>query len=178
MSSRKNNVLVINLLAIIVGMAGLAYASVPLYRLFCQVTGFGGTTQVASTLPDTISDRMVTIRFNTDIDPNLDWNFVPEQKEVTVHIGEQGLAFFKATNDSDIPLTGTAIYNVTPGKVGGYFNKIQCFCFDKQRIEPGETIQFPVSFFVDPDIENDRNLDDVTTITLSYTFFKVKEEQE
>lgn len=168
----------ISMVAIVIGMFCLAYASVPLYRMFCQVTGFGGTTQVAKKLPSQVINREITVRFNADVAPNLRWKFGPEQKEIKLKIGENKLAFFKATNLSDQPLTGTATYNVTPEKTGSYFNKIQCFCFERQTIAPGETVEFPVSFFVDPEMVKDRNLEDVDTITLSYTFFKVKEKQD
>lgn len=172
--SRKNINLALNVSAVVVGMLCMAYAAFPLYNLFCRVTGFGGTTQVATELPDKILDNIVTIRFNSDVAPDLPWDFSPEQKEVKVHIGEQKLVFFSATNRSDRALKGTSIYNVVPNRVGGYFNKIQCFCFDEQTIQPGESVTFPVSFFIDPEIVNDKDTKDIKTITLSYTFFKVK----
>ncbi|MCG8358662.1 MAG: cytochrome c oxidase assembly protein [Kiloniellales bacterium] len=163
---------------VVCGMIGLAFASVPLYRLFCQVTGFGGTTQVAESLPDTIVDRVITVRFNADISPSLPWHFQPEQREVQVRVGESGLVFYRARNDSGQPSTGTATFNVTPLKAGQYFNKVQCFCFEEQRLLPGEAMDMGVSFFVDPAIMDDRNLDDVQTITLSYTFFRDLDEAE
>ena len=153
-------------------MFGLAFASVPLYDLFCRVTGFGGTTQQNDSNDVEVIDRVMKIRFNADISPKLKWRFKPDQKEITVKVGESALASFTAENISDEPLTGTAVYNVTPLKAGAYFVKVQCFCFDLQLLEPGKKISMPVSFYVDPDIINDDNLDEVKTITLSYTFFR------
>jgi len=161
---------------IVCSMLGLAFASVPLYRLFCQVTGYGGTTQVAEELPETISERLVTVRFNANVNPKLPWSFEPLDRTVTLRVGEPGLAFYRAANLTDQPVTGTATFNVTPLKVGQYFSKTHCFCFDEQRLEPGEAIEMGVSFFIDPAILEDRNLDDVTTVTLSYTFFRSLED--
>lgn len=158
--------------AVVCAMAGLAYASVPLYRLFCQVTGYGGTTQVAEAAPETVSERRITVRFNADVNPKLPWSFQPLARAVTLHVGEPGLAFFRAVNLADRPVSGTATFNVTPLKAGQYFDKTQCFCFDEQRLEAGQTVDMGVSFFIDPAILEDRNLDDVTTVTLSYTFFR------
>jgi len=145
---------------------------VPLYRLFCQVTGYGGTTQVSERLPDKVSDRVIAVRFNADTDSRLPWTFQPVQKEVRVRVGENGLAYFRARNNGREAITGQAVFNVSPPKVGLYFDKIQCFCFDEQRLEPGQEVDMAVSFFIDPDIEEDSNLDDITSITLSYTFFR------
>ncbi len=166
-----NRALVLNLIAIVVGMLMLTYASVPLYKIFCQVTGFGGTTQRAGTKQVTRSDRVVTVRFNADIDPNLKWKFEPIEKSVKVHLGENRLVAFRATNLSDKETRGSASYNVTPFAVGPYFNKIQCFCFEEQRLHPHETVTMPVSFFIDPAMLDDPDIRDVTNITLSYTFF-------
>ena len=157
-------------------MVGLAFASVPLYRLFCQVTGYGGTTQVAAAAPAMIGERVITIRFNSDVSRDLPWRFKPEQREIEVRVGEVALAFFAAENLSARPILGTATFNVTPLKAGLYFTKVDCFCFEEQVLQPGERAQLPVSFFVDPEISGDRNLDDVTTITLSYMFFDRGEE--
>ena len=156
---------------VVCGMVGLAFGAVPLYKLFCQVTGFGGTTQVAEEAPVTVGERVVTVRFNADTARDLPWHFKPEQREIKVRVGEMALAFYNAVNQSDRALIGTSTFNVTPVKAGAYFNKIECFCFEEQTLAPGERADFPVSFFVDPDIVEDRRLDDVTTITLSYTFF-------
>lgn len=160
---------------VVAGMIGLAYASVPLYDLFCKVTGFGGTTQRAEMAPGAQSERTITVRFNADISDTLNWHFKPVSREITVKLGEEKLAFFEATNLGTKAITGTAVFNVTPQKVGGYFSKVQCFCFEEQVLQPGQTMEFPVSFFIDPEIVDERNLDDVKTITLSYTFFPAKD---
>lgn len=157
---------------LVVAMVGLGFASVPLYRLFCQVTGFGGTTQVAEALPETVSERVITVRFNADVDPELPWRFQPVERAVRVRVGAPGLAVYRAANLSAQAVTGTATFNVTPLKAGPYFTKVQCFCFDEQRLEPGQSVDMGVSFFIDPAIEDDRNLDEVRTVTLSYTFFR------
>ncbi len=152
-------------------MVGLAYASVPLYDLFCRVTGFGGTTQEADAAPGAVEGRMITVRFNADINNGLPWKFQPEQREVTVPIGEETLIAYEAKNLAARTTTGTALFNVTPLKAGKYFSKIACFCFDEQSLEPGQEVSMPVTFFVDPAILEDRLTQDVNTITLSYTFF-------
>lgn len=162
---------------VVCAMVGLAFASVPLYRLFCQVTGYGGTTQVAEAVPETVFERRITVRFNADVNPQLPWSFRPVERAVTLRVGEPGLAFYRAVNLSDRPVTGTATFNVTPLKAGQYFSKVQCFCFDEQRLEAGEAVEMGVSFFVDPAILEDRNLDDVTTVTLSYIFFRSPESE-
>ena len=156
-------------------MLGLTAAAVPLYRLFCQVTGYGGTTQVAEALPAAASRQIIKVRFNADVDPELPWTFRPAQREVEVHPGEQSLAYYRARNDSGRALVGQAVYNVTPFKAGRYFDKIACFCFEEQVLQPGEEVDMPVSFFVDPAILDDPNTRDVTTITLSYTFFLLED---
>ncbi len=168
---RRNAATAAVLIGVVGGMAGLAYASVPLYRWFCQVTGFGGTTQVADRLPERVLDRVITVRFNADVSASLAWRFRPAQHSIDVRLGEQALAFYTARNESGAPTPGTATYNVTPAKAGPYFTKIACFCFDEQTLAPGQSADMPVTFFVDPAMADDRNLDDVTTITLSYTFF-------
>jgi cytochrome c oxidase assembly protein subunit 11 len=156
-----------------VGMVGLSYASVPLYRLFCQVTGFGGTTQRADAAPQQATEHMVRVQFDANTSTNLDWAFHPVQESITVRIGEQNLAFYRATNESSQPLVGTAVFNVTPVQAGAYFNKIQCFCFTEQLLEPGQSIDMPVSFFVDPELLNDPDAAGIKEITLSYTFYPV-----
>lgn len=153
------------------GMVGLAYASVPLYRLFCQVTGFGGTTQRADVAPGVAGERVITVRFDANTAASLPWAFHPEQLEMSVKLGEQNLAFYRAASRSGDETTGSAIFNVTPAEAGAYFNKIQCFCFNEQRLKPGESIDMPVVFFIDPEIERDPDLRTLTTITLSYTFY-------
>ncbi len=153
-------------------MVALAFASVPLYTLFCRVTGFGGTTQVATALPDTILDRVVTVHFNSDIASDLPWEFKPDQRAVDVKLGQQALVSYTAKNMASSTTSGTALYNVTPPKAGKYFHKIQCFCFDLQSLEGRQEVNMPIMFFIDPKMDEDRALDDVTTITLSYTFYK------
>ena len=154
----------------------LSYASVPLYRMFCQITGYGGTTDRAdiSDLPTETYDREITVRFNTDTYGKLGWEFVPLQKSQTVKVGEHKLAFFKVRNTKNTTTKGTATFNVTPHKVGQYFMKVQCFCFEEQPLAAGEEMEIPVSYYVDPDILNDEDAAEVSTITLSYTFFPIK----
>ena len=167
------------LFAVVLGMVALAFASAPLYRLFCQVTGFGGTPQriEAQAVPaEALSERIVTIRFNADVNSGLPWSFQPVQRSVSVRVGEQSIAFYRATNHSDRPVTGAATFNVTPDKAGPYFDKIHCFCFEEQTLAPGQTVEMPVTFYVDPAILEDPGLDDVDTITLSYTFFRAADD--
>jgi len=173
-TQRRNRRTLISLLALAAGMVGLAYASVPLYALFCQVTGFGGTTQRADAAPGTVLDRVVTVRFNADVNGGLPWSFRPNQKEVKVRLGETALVSYRAENRGKEPVTGTAVFNVTPDKAGVYFNKIECFCFTEQVLQPGEAIDMPVAFFVDPALAGNPNTEDVGTITLSYTFYRAK----
>jgi cytochrome c oxidase assembly protein subunit 11 len=173
MSASRNRRTLGSLLAIVVGMGCLAYASVPLYRLFCQVTGFGGTTQRAEVAPLQTADRTITVRFDSTV-ADMPWTFEPEQRSVTLKVGETALIAYKAHNKSRIDITGTATFNVSPPKAGQYFDKIQCFCFTEQTLKAGETVDLPVTFFVDPAILQDRNLDDDNTNTLSYTFFRAK----
>ena len=172
-AARRKSATALALAGVVAGMVGLSYASVPLYRLFCQVTGYGGTTQVATEAPREVLDRVITVRFNADTAPGLAWSFEPVQRDMTVRIGESALAYYRARNLTDRPLVGMATFNVTPDKVGQYFDKIACFCFDQQRLGPGETVDMPVSFFVDPSLARDRGMKDVSHITLSYTFFPV-----
>lgn len=157
---------------VVVGMGGAAYAAVPAYRLFCQVTGFGGTTQRAHSVPAVASDRTIKVQFDANTDPALPWRFRPKQREVALKVGEEGLAFYEAENLSDGPVMGQAGFNVSPPKAGRYFSKIQCFCFNEQILAAGQRANMPVTFFVDPEMLDDPNMDDVTTITLSYTFFR------
>jgi cytochrome c oxidase assembly protein subunit 11 len=170
----KNARLAWGLVVVFAGMLGLAYASVPLYKAFCQATGFGGTTQVAVEGDRPVLKRTVEVRFDTSVDPNLSWRFEPVQREVTVHLGEEKLVYFRATNRSQRPIVGTATYNVTPESAGAWFNKIQCFCFTEQLLQPGQSVDMPVIFFVDPDMDKDRRYDNIRTITLAYTFFESK----
>jgi cytochrome c oxidase assembly protein subunit 11 len=159
--------------SVVAGMVGLSYAAVPLYRLFCQVTGFGGTTQRADAAPEKATDSPVSVRFDANTSGNLAWSFHAVQTQMTVKVGEQNMAYYKATNISDKPVAGTAVFNVTPVQAGVYFNKIQCFCFTEQTLQPGESIDMPVSFFVDPDMLEDPDAAGIKEITLSYTFYPV-----
>ncbi len=174
---RRNRLILGTLFGMVAGMIGLTYASVPLYTLFCSVTGFGGTTKRAEQAAAHVVDRKVTIRFNADTNSALPWSFKPEQKELVLKLGETGFAAYRAENRAAKPTVGTAVYNVTPEKAGAYFNKIQCFCFDEQILEPGQVVDMPVTFFVDPSMADDPNMDDVSTITLSYTFFRAKDSE-
>ncbi|MBK1841548.1 cytochrome c oxidase assembly protein [Azospirillum sp. YIM B02556] len=174
---RRNRLLLGSLFGLVMGMIGLTYASVPLYNLFCSVTGFGGTTQRAEQAAARVVDRKVTVRFNADTNTALPWSFKPEQKELALKLGETGFAAYRAESRGKAPTVGTAVYNVTPEKVGAYFNKLQCFCFAEQILEPGQAVDMPVVFFVDPSMADDPNMDDVTTITLSYTFFRAKDSE-
>ncbi len=154
----------------IAGMLALVSYSPTLYRLFCEVTGYNGTTQRSAAAPAAAATRVITIRFTAETQASLPWFFAPAEREIKVKVGEQRLAFYVAENRSDETITGMAIFNVTPLKAGQYFDKIACFCFDEQTLAPHQRADMPVSFFVDPKILTDRNLDDVNTITLSYTF--------
>jgi len=168
--SRANRNIALVLAGFVVFMLAAAYAAVPLYQLFCQVTGFGGTTQRADSNPKGIIDREMTVRFDANVDPGLSWT-VLAAKPVTDKIGTTETVVFKARNFSDRPVSGTAVFNVTPEQTGIYFNKIQCFCFTEQTLKPGESVEMPVTFFVDPDIAKNGDLDTVKNITLSYTFY-------
>ena len=172
---RRNGATVSLLVSVVAGMTGLSFASVPLYRLFCQATGLGGTTQRATIAPAQPAAAVVTIRFDAETDPDLGWEFRPLQSTVTVHPGEERQIFYRAVNKTASPVTGSATYNVTPAKAGIYFDKLQCFCFNEQFLEPGESRDMGVVFFVDPDILTDPNTSDVRTITLSYTMFRARQ---
>lgn len=160
-----------------VGMFGLAYASVPLYQLFCQVTGYGGTTQRAEAAPDHAIDRWITVSFNADVAPDLAWNFRPAERSVRVKVGEPTLIHYVAENVGRETVVGTAAFNVTPSKVGPYFSKLECFCFTEQVLKPGERVEMPVTFFLDPDLAKDKHMDAVGAVTLSYSFFKAKNQE-
>ena len=171
---RRNGATVLLLTSVVAGMVGLSFASVPLYRLFCQATGFGGTTQRAETAPAKAAQAVVTIRFDAETAPDLGWEFRPLQDTVIVHPGEQRQIFYRAVNKTGAPVTGSATFNVTPAKAGIYFDKLQCFCFTEQHLESGQSVDMGVVFFVDPDILTDPNTTDVRTITLSYTMFRAR----
>jgi cytochrome c oxidase assembly protein subunit 11 len=157
----------------VAAMVGMAFAAVPLYRLFCQVTGLAGTTQRADAAPDAAIARDIAVRFDANVGNGLGWSFRPLTRSVGIKVGEVGEAVFVAENRTGQPTTGTAVFNVTPLEAGAYFNKIACFCFDEQTLEPGERLEMPVTFFVDPAIAEDCDMDSVRTITLSYTFYPV-----
>jgi len=173
----RNARLAWTMVAIVGGMLGLAYAAVPLYEIFCKATGFAGTPQVAQEGERPVLGRTVTVRFDSNVDPNLPWRFEPAEREVKVHLGEEKLVFFRATNVSQRPIVGTATFNITPERTGRWFDKIQCFCFTEQVLKPGQSVDMPVTFFVDPEMDKDRRYDDIRTITLSYTFFEAKTER-
>jgi len=160
---------------VVITMVGLSFAAVPIYRVFCQRTGFGGTTQVAKGFAKEIRNRDFTIRFNADVNQDLPWTFEPLQKEVHVKAGQTAFALYHVTNKSDQPLVGMATYNVTPDKAGGYFNKVECFCFLEQKLDPHQSVDMPLLFYIDPAVTDDPGMKDVSTITLSYTFFPYKD---
>jgi cytochrome c oxidase assembly protein subunit 11 len=172
---RKNRRVALMAASVFFGMVGLAYASVPLYDLFCRVTGFGGTPQIAEKAPDTATTQKITIRFDANVSGELDWTFQPAQTTMAVNIGEPYIAKYIAINTSSQSLTGSAVFNVTPTEAGMYFNKIECFCFTKQTLKPGETVEMPVEFFVDPALLENANSKGIKEITLSYSFYPVKD---
>ncbi|WP_050603195.1 cytochrome c oxidase assembly protein [Ruegeria sp. 6PALISEP08] len=164
---------VVQTVGVVVLMGSLAWASVPFYDWFCRVTGFGGTTGVAEAAPDDILDRTITVRFDASKAKDMAWEFKPVVREMEVRIGETGLAFYEAYNPTDRPIAGQASYNVAPYSAGGYFQKIACFCFEEQVLQPGERVEMPVTFFVDPEMVDDLEAKYVHTITLSYTFYEI-----
>lgn len=202
--NKRNKNLLSWALAVVLATVALSYASVPLYRVFCQVTGFGGTVRAVKRVDKNgnsfsgktvekddededdddgflvdenriVQGRPLTIRFNADVSARVPWKFTPQQSQVVILPGETALAFYLAENKSPQPVTGIATYNITPAKAAIYFNKVQCFCFDEQRLKPGEQLDMPVFFFIDPDFADDSNMDDVKDIMLSYTFFKAED---
>ncbi|MCR8827585.1 cytochrome c oxidase assembly protein [Pseudosulfitobacter koreensis] len=164
---------VAQLVGVVVVMGALSWASVPFYDWFCRVTGFGGTPGRAAEGVDQILDREITVRFDASVDSTMAWQFKPVENKMKLRIGETALAFYEAYNPTDRPIAGSASYNVAPYAAGGFFNKIQCFCFEEQVLQPGERVQMPVTFFVDPEIVDDRDAKYVHTITLSYTFYEI-----
>jgi len=161
-------------LGVAVGMVGLAYASVPLYSLFCRVTGFDGTPVVRENNASEILDRTIAVRFDANVAPGLNWRFTPEKPEIAVKLGETTTVYYKVTNVGDKPATGIATYNVQPDLAGTYFSKLECFCFTEQTLKPGESLESAVVFYVDPRILQDSDVKDLTSITLSYTYFPSK----
>jgi cytochrome c oxidase assembly protein subunit 11 len=174
MSARRNRLGITAALvaAMVAGMAGLAFAAVPLYQAFCKLTGYGGTTQTALAAPASVLERTIDVRFDANIAPDLPIEFAPSQRTTTLRIGETGLAFYTVRNLSAEPITARATYNVTPHAAGQYFAKLECFCFQDRILAPGETAELPVVYFVDPEIVADPDTSDVGTLTLSYTFFR------
>jgi cytochrome c oxidase assembly protein subunit 11 len=159
---------------IVAGMVGLSFASVPLYQLFCQVTGYGGTTQVADAPAGVVLDRTMTVQFDANVGPGLPMRFAAVDRNETKPIGEQSIAYYEVSNPTDKPIVGTAVFNVVPHKAGIYFNKIECFCFTEQKLAPGESARLPVAYFIDPAIADDEDLKTLKSITLSYTFYPAK----
>lgn len=158
---------------LVIVMGSLAWASVPFYDWFCRVTGFGGVTGVSDVAPDDVLEQTIKIRFDGSLHSGMPWTFKPVEHEMELRIGETGLAFYEAYNPTNRPVAGSASYNVTPYQAGGFFNKIQCFCFEEQILQPGERVQMPVTFYVDPEIVEDRDGKYIHTITLSYTFYEI-----
>ncbi len=161
-------------LGVVVVMGSLAWAAVPAYNYFCKVTGFGGVTQEAASDSEVVLDRTIKVRFDASTDRNMPWQFKPVQREVELRIGETALAFYEAHNPTDRVVSGTASYNVAPYDAGGFFTKIDCFCFTEQVLQPGETVQMPLTFYVDPEIVEDRDAKYIHTITLGYTFYETE----
>ena len=172
--ARRNRVAVAACAGVVAVMLGAAFAAVPLYSLFCRVTGYDGTTQRAAAAPAAAIDRDVTVRFDANVAPGLSWRFRPLSGPITLKAGEVATATFEAVNLSAAETVGTSTFNVTPDETGAYFNKLQCFCFTEQKLGPGERVEMPVTFFVDPKIDQDPDLKGVHTITLSYTFFPAR----
>jgi cytochrome c oxidase assembly protein subunit 11 len=170
---RANRRVAFTMAGVVVAMVGMAYAAVPLYRIFCQVTGYGGTPMRADQAPTNVSDRTIIVRFDANVVPGMPWDFQPAQRTLELKIGENALAFYKAHNTSNETVKGTASFNVSPDNAGAFFAKIECFCFTEQTLAPGESVDMPVSFFVDPSILEDRDARVIKEITLSYTFFPV-----
>jgi cytochrome c oxidase assembly protein subunit 11 len=177
MDRRRGNQLIFGIFAsIAIGMVGLSFAAIPLYRAFCQATGYGGTPKIGAAVAPGGNGHTIRVRFNADIHPGLPWTFAPDQLEITVPLGEDHLAAYTAHNEAQSPVTGVALYNVTPEKAAKYFHKTACFCFNQQTLEPGQTMDFPLSFWVDPAINSDPETADVQVVTLSYTFFRTLED--
>ncbi len=172
-SGRNNTTVAVMCLCVVAGMVALSFAAVPLYRVFCQLTGFAGTTQRADAPAARTLERMMTVQFDANVSAALPWKFTPAQRQITLQVGEQVLALYRAQNTSQLAITGTATFNVSPPSAGAYFNKVECFCFTEQSLKPGQAVDMPVTFFIDPDIEHDDDLRSLTTITLSYTFYPV-----
>ncbi|WP_206932079.1 cytochrome c oxidase assembly protein [Roseococcus thiosulfatophilus] len=170
--ARKNKRLALASFGFVAFMVGVSFAAVPLYDLFCRVTGFGGTPMIGQAAPAAPGEATITVRFNANTQPNLPWQFAAETRAMTLRVGEEGLAFYTARNTADRPVTGISTYNVTPEIVGRYFHKTACFCFEEQTLEPGQHADMPLTFWVDPRIAEDPATRDIRTITVNYTFFR------
>lgn len=168
----RHGIVALSLVGLVAGMVGLSFAAVPLYRMFCQVTGYGGVPRQAEANPGEVLDRTINVRFDANVDRALPWTFKPIERVVEVKIGESGLAFFKASNESDGPVSGTAVFNVSPEIAGRYFTKIECFCFKQQTLAAGTSMEMPVTFFVDQKLVEDDDTKNISEITLSYTFYR------
>jgi cytochrome c oxidase assembly protein subunit 11 len=172
-TKRRKLITAMALVGVVAGMIGLCFASVPLYRMFCQATGLAGTPRTQGVSRSVgISERIITVRFDANVNPALPWQFQPAQPSVRLRLGEQALSYYRAHNQSPATVTGTATYNVVPEKVARYFNKLECFCFTEQTLAAGQTVEMPVVFFVDPALDEDPDAQEVTEVTLSYTFFR------
>lgn len=169
---QKNRKTLAVTLGVVFCMIGISFAAVPLYRTLCKVTGWGGTTQRAENKAQKIFEREFIVQFNSDVDPRIPWAFKPDLRKVKVKVGQDGIISYSAENKGKTPVAGSAVYNVTPLQAGKYFNKTQCFCFAQQILQPGQKVNMPVTFFIDPKIMEDRDLKDLKTITLSYTFYR------
>ena len=178
MKANSNRAIGLMLAGTIVGMVGVSFAAVPLYRAFCSLTGYDGTPQIGAAAAPGATQQQIAVRFNANTHPNLPWDFQPVQAELRVPLGDEHLAFYTARNRADTAITGVALYNVTPDTVGKYFHKTACFCFNQQTLAAGQQMQFPLSFWVDPAIAKDPNTADIHTITLSYTFFRSLEDAQ
>lgn len=176
-AGRSNLSVALLCLAFVGGMVGMSYAAVPLYQIFCQVTGYGGTTQRVEQYSDTILDRTIKVRFDANVSSGLPWDFQPVQREVTLRIGETTQIAYMAENLGAAPTAGRASFNVAPGLAGSYFNKVECFCFTDTELKPGEKLDMPVVFYIDPDIVNQPEFENLHTITLSYTFFPIERDK-
>jgi cytochrome c oxidase assembly protein subunit 11 len=174
----NNRTFGITLASFAIAMVGVSFAAIPLYRVFCSVTGYAGTPQIGPQAAPGATRQIMTVRFNANVNPNLPWDFAPQQDAVRVPLGQDQLAYYSARNLAGTPVTGIALYNVTPDTVGKYFHKTACFCFNQQTLAAGQRMQFPLSFWVDPTIANDPNTADIHTITLSYTFFRTLDDAE
>ena len=170
--AKRHGPLALSLAAFAAFMVGLSFAAVPLYRMFCQVTGYGGVPQRAESAPGEVLDRTIRVRFDANVDRELPWSFRPTEQTIDVKIGDSALTFFKAANSTDKPVSGTAVFNVAPELAGRYFTKIECFCFKQQTLAAGQSVEMPVTFFVDPKIVEDEDTKNISEITLSYTFYR------